>query len=71
MSGQDGKAFDTKTLAKQIASLPLYGLETYYADEESLKQYALTVGELPPEVSSLGKEKIRELIAEHDHVLSF
>ncbi|MFK8048857.1 MAG: sulfurtransferase complex subunit TusC [Halioglobus sp.] len=71
MSGQDGKAIDTKTLSKQIGSLPLYGLETYYADEESLKRYALTVDELPPEVCSIGKEKIRDLVAEHNHVLSF
>ena len=71
VSAQDGKAIDSKTIEKQIASLPLYGIENYYADEEALGRFSLDADDLPPQVSALNKEKIRELIASHDHVLSF
>ncbi len=69
--GQDGKAIDSKTIEKQIASLPLYDVETLYADEDALERFSLTAQDMPPQVSAVDKETIRELIAAHDHVLSF
>ncbi|MFT4825416.1 MAG: tRNA 2-thiouridine synthesizing protein C [Halioglobus sp.] len=71
VSTQDGKAIDSKTIGKQIASFPLYGIEHYYADEEALRRFSLDANDLPPQVSALNKENIRELIASHDHVLGF
>lgn len=71
ISGQDGKAIDGKTLAKQIGSLPLYGVKTFYAEKDALERFSLSIEELPSQVCCVGKEKIRELIAAHEHVLSF
>ena len=69
--GQDGKAIDNKTIEKQIASLPLYDVETLYADEDALARFSLSAQDLPPQVSAVDKAKIRKLFAAHDHVLSF
>lgn len=71
VSSQDGKVIGSKTIEKQINSLPLYGIEHYYADEEALGRFSLDAEHLPSQVSAVNKAKIRELIASHDHVLSF
>jgi len=70
-SNQDGKAIASKTVEKQIASLPLYGVETVYADADALQKYSISVDSLPVAVIGLDATQIQELIVAHKHVLSF
>ena len=68
---QDSTAIDKKNIAKLIASLPLYDIESIYVDAAALTRYAITAGELPQTVTPLDKDGIRALMAQHQHLLGF
>ena len=68
---QDSTAIDVKNISKLIASLPLYDIETVHVDAGALARFALTGEDLPQTTRLLDETAIRQLIAEHDHVLGF
>lgn len=66
---QQSDRLGTKNHAKQLAALPLYGIEKIYADTQSLTQYGVDVALAPLPVESISGEAVQGLLSEHDHVL--
>lgn len=68
---QDSATIGTRNIARLIASMPLYDIETLYADQGALARLAITSDDLPPAVEPLDDAAIKRLMAQHDHVLGF
>lgn len=68
---QQGQALERKTLLAQLGALPLYDIDHLYVDEASLRERGLQADTLGLPVQPLDADGIRQLIANHDHVLRF
>ena len=68
---QNTQALDSKNLARQLASLPLYDIETVYADARAAQQLGVDTDAAPVRVEALDTKGIRALVAAADHVLGF
>lgn len=68
---QDSTVINTRNIAKLIASLPLYDIETLHVDASALIRYSIAAQDLPQNLKLLDTADIHQLITEHDHVLSF
>lgn len=66
---QNGAALGTKTLSKQLASLPLYDIENVYAEAESIDRYNIDISLAPIPVEARASADIQSLLAQHDHVI--
>ena len=66
---QHGEALGRKTLGKQLASLPLYDIETVYADAKSLAAHGIDAAQAPLPVTPLDEDAIGTLLNSHRHVL--
>jgi tRNA 2-thiouridine synthesizing protein C len=62
---------ERKNIAAQLDAFPLYDIHKVYADKNSLKHFSMTKKELILKPKLLSDKAIRELIAEHDVVLSY
>lgn len=67
---QDGAALGTKTISRQIASLPLYDVGRVYAELESSRNYAIDLDSAPVAVIPMGRTDIHGLMCEFDHIMS-
>ena len=67
LPGQDGKLLGSRNLFKLLSSLPLYDIETIHVQDRP----GLDSGQFPPGAQLLDRAGVRELIARHDHVISF
>lgn len=71
LGGQDGHCVGRKDHGKMLASLPLYGVETIYADDNARRRYQLeSRDDWMIEVQWLNSTAIADLIASHHHVVS-
>lgn len=68
---QDGQLLGTKTLARQLAALPLYDVETVYADAQAAQRLGVDTAAAPLPVEALDTPALSALIAAADHVLGF
>lgn len=68
---QDSTPIEKKNIAKILASLPLYDIETLFVDANALARYNINPAELTLPITTLDDPGIRELMANHDHVLGF
>ena len=68
---QDGASVGSKTIAKQLSALPLYDVERVYADSTAASRFGIDLAVAPTPVQPVNAEQVRELLAEHDHVLGF
>ena len=71
LPAQDSTVINTRNIARLIASLPLYDIETLHVDADALNRYSIAAQDLPQNLKLLDAADIHQLIAEHDHVLSF
>ena len=68
---QDSSAIGVRNIAKLIASFPLYELDNLYADEAALRQYGLSLQQLPRKLQGVDDEAMHQLLCQYDHCLGF
>ena len=68
---QKPAAIGTKNIASTLASLPLYDIDSIYAEGESLSVRGLSPGDLRSGVQLLGSDETGNFIDGFDHVVSF
>ena len=68
---QDARAVGSRNLERLLASLPLYDIDTVYADAASLARHGIAAETLPDFARSMDAEGVRELLARSDHLLGF
>ncbi len=68
---QDTAATGSKNLGKNIASLPLYDIETLFIDAQSVAQLGIDPAALPAQAQLLAPAAVRGLMCGHQHLLSF
>lgn len=68
---QDGQLLGTKTLARQLAALPMYDVETVYADAQAAERLGVNTDTAPLPVAALDTQAMSALIGAADHVLGF
>ena len=74
--GQEAKAIGQKNLRAVLQSLPLYGIDTLYADGDSLAARhialdELSIGEPTLHIEALGPPALAPFIEGHGHIISF
>ncbi len=69
MPGQDTTELGARNMAKTLASLSLYGVETLYVDAHSLDTFGVARDSLPEYCELLDPAAVRELLSEHHHVV--
>lgn len=67
---QAPQAILAKNTSAALAALPLYGIDTIYADDASLAQRNIAPDALPALVSRINGQEISRLIHESDMVLT-
>ena len=67
---QSGAALGLKDIGKQLASLPLYDIESVCVDAEARARYAVDLDSSPVPAQVLDAKAVRALIAQHEHVIS-
>ena len=68
LAGQTPEAIQGKNLAANLSALPLYGVETVYADAESLATRGLRADSLVLPVTVADTGQLKALIAASDQV---
>lgn len=71
VSGQDTRALGPKDYSVTFGALADYGVEDIYCSETDLQQRGLTIDDLVIRVTPVDDATIRELMADHDVLLSF
>ena len=71
LPGQETSRIDARSIESTLASLPLYDIDSLYADEKSLQARGLSLGELAGAITAVGEQQLRELMVAHDQVLVF
>lgn len=69
--GQDGRAVGTRDVGRLLSSLPLYDIDSVYADADSARRLGVDLSASPITVEPLEDAVMRELLAEADVVLGF
>ena len=71
LPAQDAAAIGAKDMARLLASLPLYDIETLYVDAAAAERYGIADTELPAGSELLDSEGMRQLLLDADHLLGF
>jgi len=71
MPGQDGRTLGRRDLYRQIESLPLFDVETVWAEREALDGFAIAPGSLPGFVTVTARSELRRQLARAAHILTF
>jgi tRNA 2-thiouridine synthesizing protein C len=71
LADQAAARIDKKSIESTLASLPLYDIETLYAEASSLESRGLATGDLAGNVAPLDADQVRELLDSHDQVVMF
>lgn len=66
---QDAGAIGLRNQGKTLASLPLYDVETVYADATALRRHAIPETMLPDNVQLVESDAIRTLLSGADHLV--
>lgn len=68
---QEARELGLRNQGKALSSLPLYDVETIYADAGALRRYGIPPAALPAMVKPLEIEAIQALLTGSDHLLGF
>ena len=68
---QDGGPLGIKTRGRQLASLPLYDINSVYVDAEASTRYNLDLARAPLDTQTVDPRQIHELMVAYNHLLSF
>jgi tRNA 2-thiouridine synthesizing protein C len=70
LKGQDGAAIQSKTLGNALETLALYGIESVYADQQSLKGRSIDSSDLLPGMQLIDSDAVSKLIENSDTVFN-
>lgn len=70
LKGQDAAAIQSKTLGNALETLALYGIESIFADQQSLTKRSIDAAELLPGMELIDSDAISKLIASSDSVFN-
>jgi|TARA_R110002073_G_scaffold181206_4_gene339511 tRNA 2-thiouridine synthesizing protein C len=68
---QESSALGKKNIGRQLASLPLYDIDSVYVDAEAAARYNIDLTTSPVDTQSISTGEIHQLMTEFDHILSF
>lgn len=68
---QNSASIGKRNHGKVLASLPLYDIETFWVDAEALSDSGYAINELPEGSMLADRALIRDMLAQHDHILTF
>jgi tRNA 2-thiouridine synthesizing protein C len=68
---QDGLPLGIKNRGRQLASLPLYDINSVYVDAEASARYNLDLDRTPLDTQTVDPKQIHELMVAYNHLLSF
>ncbi len=71
VAGQEAGRIDQKSIENTLASLPLYDVATFHADQAALTERGIDASALVDCVKPLEGDELKSLIASHDQVLVF
>lgn len=67
---QDGNGLGLKDIGKQLASLPLYDIESVCVDADAAARYGVDLADAPVAAHALDAAAVKTLFTHHDHVIS-
>ncbi len=67
---QDGNSLGLKDIGKQLASLPLYDIESVYFDAEAGTRYGVSPQDSPVPAEPLDAQALQRLLREHRQIIS-
>ena len=70
LKGQDGTAIQSKTLGNALETLALYGIESVFADQQSLKKRSIAGMELLPGIQMIDSDALSKLIESSESVFN-
>tara|TARA_B110000858_G_C17810161_1_gene480744 strand:+ start:12613 stop:13002 length:390 start_codon:yes stop_codon:yes gene_type:complete len=70
LKGQDGTAINSKTLGNALETLGLYGIESVFADQQSLKRRGIDKTELLSDIQLIDSGALSKLIESSDTVFN-
>ena len=68
---QDSASIGKRNHGKVLASLPMYDIETFWVDAQALSDSGFAINELPEGSMLADRALIRDMLAQHDHILTF
>ena len=68
---QDGNQLGVRDMAKQLASLPLYDIDSVYVDAAAAARYQLDLDHSPVPAKALNPAAVNALLQQFDHLLGF
>ena len=68
---QESSALGKKNIGRQLASLPLYDIDSVYVDAEAAARYNIDLTISPVDTQSISTGEIHQLMTEFDHILGF
>jgi len=71
LDNQDEQFFDDKMHDKQLKALEFYGIESIYAESESVSQFGLSPTTLIESVELINRNQINGLCQNSDHTVTF
>jgi tRNA 2-thiouridine synthesizing protein C len=71
LPGQNSEAIGIRNMGRLLASLPLYEIDTVYADAQSAARYSVDLADAVVPAEALDRTAIRALMADFDHLLGF
>lgn len=70
LKGQDGAAIQSKTLGNALEALALYGIESVYADQQSLNKRGISTADLLPGMQVIDGDAVAKHIESADTVFN-
>ena len=70
MRQQNGNKLGLKDIGKQLASLPLYDIESVYVDAEASARYGLDLKATPVPAQAIDTAAIKSMVDRHTYVIS-
>lgn len=70
MPDQNTKASGHKSIAKHLASFPLFDIDSIFADAEACQHHGIDLQVAPCQAEMLNDDGIHSLMSNHQHVLS-
>lgn len=71
LPGQDSQAIGQKNIGRLLSSLPLYDIDTVYADAEAVARHGIDLGSAPLPTKALDAPDMQQLMINCDHLLGF
>lgn len=68
---QDASTLGAKNLGRQLASLPLYDINSVYVDAEAAARYNIDLTKTVVDTQALHPQEMRQLMVGFDHLLGF